>query len=106
MNGTVEQGSVVELRPGRSGRPSVLRQDSGLDALSDDARWRQLFAEAHEMLSYVGGAAVDERIITSPDAFAELSLDYDADQRTMWVWQQHTEAIAVTCLIAPLEEEP
>jgi len=96
MNGTVEQGSVVELRPGRSGRPSVLRQDSGLDALSDDARWRQLFAEAHEMLSHVRGEAVDERIITSPDAFAELSLDYDADQRTMWVWQQHTEAIGYT----------
>lgn len=100
MNGIVDQGSVVELRPGQGGsHPALgsghLRQKLRAKSGSED-RWRRLFAQAHEMLGDASAMPA-----ANPDAdlrrtFRELSLDDDAENKTLWVWQEHKQALGYT----------
>lgn len=100
MDSKADVGSVVELRPGRTGNHPVL-QDGGRQnkpAIPNGASLeaRGWFSQAHELLKETTIASVDEDERPSEPNFTELSLDLQPENHTLWVHQEHRHALGYT----------
>lgn len=100
MDNKADVGSVVELRPGLTGTVPALR-DGGLQTkpLVPDgpgSATRSWFSQAHDLLAEtkVAPGGEDERP-TEPN-YTELSLDLQSDTKTLWVRQEHRQALGYT----------
>lgn len=100
MDNKVNVGSVVELRPGLTGNLPVLRE-GGLQRKSKvpdgpGSESRGWFSQAHDLIVETTLApGSDAERPPEPD-FTELSLDFQPANHTLWVHQEHRQALGYT----------
>ena len=100
MDNEVDAGSVVELRPGLTGGLPVLTDGSHRNGAKvpdlTGAASRSWFSQAHDLLGEAASVVDSDYNLQPEPEFTELSLDLQAESQTLWVHQEHHEALGYT----------